>query len=121
MSSLDSGHCHLRESPRRLANLVLEDELHDSSHYGVWLSRCPDCGQRYAGCSVEVFDDSWSFYAPIDDAEAAKLRADYDRVKELIQSKSHIVWPPRFPCEPTMTPVGTRGGRMRSPWGPRPW
>jgi hypothetical protein len=87
----DELGCHLRENPARLSDITLVDDLYESSHYGVWISRCDECGQQYLACYVEIFDDSWSFYAPISEDEAVRLRIDpihedSVRVKELITS-----------------------------------
>ena len=92
---------HVREEPQLAQRLQVLDELHDSSHYGAWLTQCRRCDQAYLACYTEVFDDSWSFYAPISDEEAAQVRAtaiheDSPLVRELITSRRYLVWPPSW-------------------------
>lgn len=88
--------CQLNEHPERLSLLEPVEQLVESSHYDVWLARCQECGGLYVGCFIEIWDDSWIFYARIQRDEGAMIRADSERARELISARRHIVWPPSW-------------------------
>ena len=70
------------------------EQLVECSHYAVWFARCKDCGALYVCCYIEVWDASWSFYAPVERDELFTVRSEKDEVRALIANRPHIVWPP---------------------------
>jgi hypothetical protein len=113
-------NCHLFRPPIELTDIKWEEDLFESSHYDVWLGRCGDCGQQYVVCYIEVFDDSWSFYAQITDADLPALRENYDSARALIEGRPHIVWPPRIDGT-RKAPYWGEGRETALTMGWRPW
>lgn len=88
--------CAVTESESKPASLEKLENLYDSYRWRVDIEVCSKCGQLYAYCYVEVFDDSWSFWCPIEASEIAVLRTDPERIKAMIDSRSHLVLAPSW-------------------------
>lgn len=70
-----------------------EETLLREDHFEVFLSRCERCGQLYAGCWLEIVESAnpeWTYWVPVNDAEAADLRLRPGSITRLIRGKRHI-------------------------------
>lgn len=72
------------------------ENIYDSYRWRVDIEVCNKCRQLYAHCYVEVFDDGWSFWCPIEASEIESLRKDPDCIEAMIESRPHIVSAPAW-------------------------
>ena len=95
-AALPSGPDCERFRPDALPGEVgVGETLFESSHHDLRLLHCEHCGQVFVYVFMEVWDDGWGFAARVSEEEAALVRRDRSWATPLIESRRHLVWPPR--------------------------
>lgn len=100
------------------ADLERLQVLHDSYRLRVEIVRCSECKQLYAYCFVEVFDDDWDFWCPIDENDREVIEQDYQQALSIINSRKHITRPPSWKSK---TLYWHEGVEPALTYGPRSW
>ena len=94
---------------------------YDSSHQYSSILVCPECGATYMYVTFEVFDDGWSYWAPISRAQILEFSTkvkEYDcfpdAVEFIEQSPIHFIKHP-------VHGISMSEGNATILWGLPPW
>lgn len=71
-----------------------QERLLDSDRQGLWLRRCPDCGQYFVEYHAEICEDPWTFIGRVSEEEAALIRRDYDWAPAILMTRRRITGSP---------------------------
>jgi hypothetical protein len=89
-----STTCHLFNIETYPRALKLLETIEQSYHFSLNLFQCENCGQIFVYTFVELWDDSWSFWAPISLEEVQQIKENHNMASKIIESRKHVVDPP---------------------------
>jgi hypothetical protein len=80
----------------------VQEQILESDHFSVCVTRCRDCGQLIADCfreytSPDFEDDCWTFWVPVTEQDVSGIKSAPILLKfigELVHERPHICWHP---------------------------